>query len=320
MKAQHSGMRPLCLLVLLLGSLSHAGAWGVPGHEAMARVAQGWLSNDVAARVTAILGTNDLASVSVWADHLRDARRSRGPLRSDPQAHDFNRRFPQNENWHYVNLPLGTIRYEPSSGFVSSNDVVQALNRSIAVLEGRCDEMTKAEALRWLVHLVGDIHQPLHVGCGFYRFEPDGKVSLISEPGEATGHPHDRGGNLLRYDGNRGLHGYWDANLVEAFDMPPDSGQLEAMLRSAVRPRSWRTLGPRQDWTAKWAADAVQAAREAYKNIEFLGAQFDPTGALTNINIKLPANYQLDQLARAKAQLAKSAFHLAELLNRLDWP
>ena len=312
-------MRPLCLLVLLLGLLRDAGAWGVSGHEAMARVAQGWLSNDVAVRVTAILGTNDLASVSVWADHLRDAQRNRGPLRSDPQAHDFNRRFPHNDSWHYVNLPLGTMRYEPSSRFVSTNDVVQALNRCIAVLEGRCDEMTKGEALRWLVHLVGDIHQPLHVGCGFYRFEPDGRVLLMREPDEAAGHPHDRGGNLLRYESSRGLHGYWDANLVEAIDPSPGNTQLEAMLRSAVRTRSWKTSGPRDGWAAKWAADAMRAARDAYKRIEYLSAQFDQNGALTNINVRLPANYQADQAARAKAQLAKSAFHLAELLNRLDW-
>jgi hypothetical protein len=285
----------------------------------MARVAQGWLSNDVAARVTVILGTNDLASVSVWADHLRDARRSRGPLRSDPQAHDFNRRFPNNENWHYVNLPLGMMRYEPSSGFVSSNDVVQALNLCITVLEGRSDQMTKAEALKWLVHLVGDIHQPLHVGCGFYRFEPDGKVFLISEPGEAAGRPHDRGGNLLRYEGGRGLHGYWDATLVEAIGPSPQNVSLETLLREAAQPGNWKTAGRQDEWAAKWAADAVQEARGAYRNVEFLNAQFDQTGALTNINVKLPANYQVDQAARVKAQLAKSAFHLAELLNGLDW-
>jgi len=319
MKGQHSYMRPLCLLVLLLGSPGKAGAWGVPGHEAMARAAHGWLSNDVAARVTAILGTNDLASVSVWADHLRDAQRLRGPLRSDPQAHDFNRRFPHNDNWHYVNLPLGTLQYEHSSGFVSTNDIVQALNRSIAVLEGRSGEMTKGEALRWLVHLVGDIHQPLHVGCGFYRLEQDGKVVLMREPDEAAGRPHDRGGNLLRYEGSRGLHGYWDANLVEAINPSPNNGGLETLLREAVQSRDWKTDGPPDGWAAKWAADAVLVARGAYSNIEFLSAQFDQSGVLTNINVRLPANYQVDQAGRAKAQLAKAAFHLAELLNTLDW-
>lgn len=312
-------MRPFCLLLLMLSLWRDAGAWGVPGHEAMARVAQGWLSNDVAARVTAILGTNDLASISVWADHLRDAQRSRGPLRSDPQAHDFNRRFPHNDNWHYVNLPLGTLRYEPSGGFASTNDIVQALNRCIAVLEGRSAEMTKAEALRWVVHLVGDIHQPLHVGCGFYRFETDGKVLLMSEPVEAAGRPHDRGGNLLRYESSRGLHAYWDVTLVEAIDVSRNNGTLETLLRGALQTQSWRTAGPPDSWAAKWAADAVQAARNAYENIEYLSAQFDQTGALTNINVRLPANYEADQVARVKTQLAKSAFHLAELLNRLDW-
>jgi len=312
-------MRPWCLVLLLVSFLRDAEAWGVPGHEAMARVAQGWLSNDVAARVTSILGTNDLASVSVWADHLRDAQRSRGPLRSDAQAHDFNRRFPQNDTWHYVNLPLGTREYEPSSGFASTNDIVQALNRCIAVMEGRANEMTKAEALRWLVHLVGDIHQPLHVGCGFYRFEPDGKVLLTSEPGEAAGRPHDRGGNLLRYEGSRGLHGYWDVNLVEAIDTSPNSGALEAALREAAKTGHWKTSGSKDGWAAKWAADAVRAAQDAYKDIAYLSAQFDQTGVLTNINVRLPANYQADQVGRAKTQLAKSAFHLAELLNRLDW-
>src|SRR5688500_17523169 len=174
-KGEHSCMKPLCVLLLLwLGFSWDARAWGVLGHEAMARVAQGWLSNDVRTRVTAILGTNDLAAVALWADHLRDAQRNRGPLRSDPQAREFNRRFPQNDNWHYVNLPLGTMRYVRTSRFISTNDIVHALNRCIAVLERRSGEMSKQDALRWLVHLVGDIHQPLHVGCGFYRFKPDG--------------------------------------------------------------------------------------------------------------------------------------------------
>jgi hypothetical protein len=141
----------------------------------------------------------------------------------------------------------------------------------------------------------------------------------MSEPVEAAGRPHDRGGNLLRYEGSRGLHAYWDVTLVEAIDVPRDNGSLETLLRDAVQTGSWRTAGPPDSWAAKWAADAVQAARNAYENIEYLSAQFDQTGAVTNINVRLPANYKTDQVARVKAQLAKSAFHLAELLNRLDW-
>lgn len=310
-------MKPI-LLVLLL-SAGCARGWGVLGHEAMARVANGWLSNDVAARVTRILGTNDMASVALWADHLRDAQRNRGPLRTDPEAREFNRRFPHNQNWHYVNLPLGTVRYTRASRFASTNDIVQALNRCVAVLESRSHEMSKTHALRWLIHLVGDIHQPLHVGCGYYRFDPDGKIRLLRQPAEADGRPHDQGGNLLRYTRTQGLHAYWDVNLVELIDPARDRGRLESILRDAVRTRTWRTSGEMATWPAKWAAAAVAEARGAYHGIQFHSAQFDGRGVVTNIAVTLPANYSVKQTERARKQLSRSAFHLAELLNGLDW-
>ena len=316
-------MRPLCLLLLLLTlSFSRdALAWGVLGHEAMARVAQGWLSNDVAARVTAILGTNDLASVALWADHLRDAQRNRGPLRSDPQAREFNRRFPHNDNWHYVNLPLGTIRYERTSRFISTNDIVHALNRCVAVLERRSAEMSQQDALRWLVHLVGDIHQPLHVGCGFYRFKADGDgaVELVREADEADGKPHDRGGNLLRFAERQNLHSYWDVTIVDVVNASFAAEPLEVILRKAVKANNWRSEGSVERWPEQWAADAVVAARGAYENIEFRSSQFDAAGVMTNISVKLPADYQSKQEIRARDQLSKSAFRLAEILNKLDW-
>src|SRR5688500_9619812 len=134
-------MRALCLFALLALFACRAVAWGILGHEASARVAQKLLSNDVAARVERILGTNDLAAVALWADHLRDAQRNRGPLRTDPEAREFNRRFPHNQQWHYVNLPLGTMRYVRTSRFISTNDIVHALNLCLAVLEGRSTEM-----------------------------------------------------------------------------------------------------------------------------------------------------------------------------------
>lgn len=308
----------MCLLLaLLLQSPWLAHGWGRSGHEAMARVAQGWLSNDVAARVTTILGTNDLASVALWADHVRDAQRMRGPLRSDPEAHDFNRRFPQNEHWHYVNLPLATARYAKSIPFASTNDIVNATRRCIVVLEGQSAEMSKRDALRWLVHLVGDIHQPLHVACGYYRFKPDPTIELTREPDAATGQPHDRGGNLLRFGQNQNLHGLWDVALVDALNSGDE--RLEALLRKAAQPQNWKTAGPVERWPEHWATDAVVAARAAYEGIEFLAAHFDATNAVTNITVKLPSGYQSKQQPRARDQLSKSAFRLAEVLNALRW-
>jgi hypothetical protein len=312
-------MRALGLSCLFCCLTFSAHGWGVLGHEAMAAVAQRLLSNDVAVTVQRILGTNEMASVAVWADQLRDAQRIRGPLAANPEVREFNRRFPNNATWHYVNLPLGTLRYDHDSRFASTNDIVHAMNLCLAVLEGRSREMSKTHALRWLIHLVGDLHQPLHAGCGYYRFEPDGKVVLLRQPGEIEAHPHDLGGNILRFGGRLGLHGYWDVGLVDSIDASPRNGQLERIITEALEPKRWRTSGRLTRWAAKWATDSVEQARAAYEGVTFQTAQFNDLGAVTNIVISLPPNYQSNQTHRAKAQLSKSAFHLAEILNRLHW-
>jgi hypothetical protein len=314
-----SSVRILCLAVLVSVVWHDAGAWGVLGHEAGARVAQTLLSTNTAARVERILGTNDLASVAVWADQVRDAQRNRGPLRNDPEVREFNRRFPNNQNWHYVNLPLGTLRYSRSSRFVSTNDIVHAMNRCVAVLEGRSAEMSKTYALRWLVHLVGDIHQPLHVGCGYYGFKRDGQAVLLRQPADALGRPHDLGGNILRFGSNQNLHAFWDVNLVDGIAGSAENTRLSTILKGALVRKGWKTSGRCDAWAAKWAAESVKEARGAYKGIKFKAAAFNGQGVPTNMVVNLPPGYESNQLARARTQLAKSAFHLAEILNKLDW-
>jgi hypothetical protein len=78
------------------------------------------------------------------------------------------------------------------------------------------------EALRLLVHFVGDIHQPLHCGTGFYQFSDGGVVQLITDPQAADGKPNDRGGNLLFYgqEATDQLHALWDRVLVEEVIAP----------------------------------------------------------------------------------------------------
>ncbi len=317
-RSQPGKLRVCRLILLMLVCFAHkAPGWGVLGHEAMARVAQQLLSNDVAAAVERILNTNDMASVALWADQLREAQRNRGPLANDAEAREFNRRFPENHTWHFVNLPLDTLRYARSGRFASSNDIVHTLDRCVAVLQGQSHEMSKTHALRWLIHLVGDIHQPLHVGCGYYRFTQDGGIVLLREPSEAVGHPHDLGGNLLRFNGSHNLHAYWDVSVLEAIDHFHGDGQL--ILSNALRPSRWKTAGSPARWSQEWAADTVEQARAAYAGIQFKMAAFNAKGAVTNIVIQLPDGYETNQTERAKIQLSKSAFHLAELLNKLRW-
>src|SRR6185369_9914184 len=81
-------------------------------------------------------------------------------------------------------------------------------------------KMTDAQALAFLIHLVGDLHQPLHVGCGFYRLDDHQIVELVRDPAEASGLPHDAGGNNLVW-GHSGrfqpeFHAFWDDDLATA--------------------------------------------------------------------------------------------------------
>jgi hypothetical protein len=74
----------------------------------------------------------------------------------------FNARFPENASWHFVNLPVGFTNYTFDGPFSSPNDIVHALQMAIDVREGKSSQFTKVQALGIIVHLVGDIYQPLH--------------------------------------------------------------------------------------------------------------------------------------------------------------
>ena len=110
-----------------------------------------------------------------------------GPLAKDPEAAQFNHQFPDNGQWHFVNLPLGSAEYTDNGRFSADNDVVQIINQCVKILEtpeGQKTRFTKKQALKFLVHLVGDIHQPLHVGTGYYDLSGPTPV-LIEDPAKA---------------------------------------------------------------------------------------------------------------------------------------
>ena len=95
---------------------------------------------------------------------------------------------------HDADLPLGANDYREFPAFTSVNDVVHAIKGCIAVLEkaeNRADDFTKPQALRLLVHFVGDIHQPLHCGTGFYDLSNFAHPVLITDPRLCFGKPND---------------------------------------------------------------------------------------------------------------------------------
>ena len=311
-------------LLLLLTLPVPVRAWGPLGHSAIAAIAEKHLSPATQTRVAAILAQGhdtDLPSIANWADEVRAAGSGRGPLSDDVEARAFNAKFPTNALWHFVDLPLGAESYRDAVAFTSVNDVVHAIKRCIAALERAQtgpDDFTKPQALRLLVHFVGDIHQPLHCGTGFYDLSELTHPVLITDPKQCRGKPNDRGGNDLFFgaDPNQELHALWDDSLVSAIRNSVDYRSLADWLEptQSVSPMT----GDYHAWPEQWAIDSVQQARNAYRDIEFGAARVD--GQRLRITTQLPSGYVDENKAIVTQQLLKAGIRLAELLNAVRWP
>ena len=190
----------------LIFPASHALAYSAQGHKTVAKVAQERLNAKARTGIRKILGSTDLVSVAMWPDELKQAKKKKGPLKNDPEAKRFNKKFPGNGGWHFVNLPLDTSSYKLNGPFSKPDDIVHIIEECIRVLEGSSIRFTKLQALRFLVHLVGDIHQPLHVGCGYYLFDDQNMARLVTNPAEALELTHDTGGNILFFGPKQQMH------------------------------------------------------------------------------------------------------------------
>ncbi len=196
-----------CLLAFLFIFLaSPAFAWGPGGHEIAAAIAADNLTASARAKVGAILGGDARALMildSSWADEVRSDRPETGP-------------------WHYVNIPLGVRGYDARRDCQQNDCVVAVIDRMARLVgDARTPRLERTEALRYLIHFVADIHQPLH----------------------ATD-DHDRGGNsrYLYYRGKRmNLHGLWDQDAVRALGRDPLA--VAAAMERNIDPRARRHVG-----------------------------------------------------------------------------
>jgi hypothetical protein len=246
----------------------------------------------------------------------------------DPEVLAFNERHPDNGTWHFVNLPLGMTGYARARAFPSRRNIVEQIADCIRILEappGAKLSMPKAQALRMLIHLVGDLHQPLHVGTGYYAFTPDDRPVLVTDPGRARGKSSDRGGNLLRWGREPGetLHGDWDVAIPRRIVNSPGPEALAARLRAEAVAVPLSTPGDyRTRWARQWAGESLKLAANAYRDVAFGPVTRDPQGRLEFIAIGfLPDRdtYLDASVPVASDQLTKAAVRLAALLNRIAW-
>jgi hypothetical protein len=167
-------------MIILLGSLilsSACYAWGPTGHRVVGQIAENHLNILAKRRVKKLLDGESLSRVSNWPDKIK----------SDSDTYGYT------YSWHYTDWADTSVEYNRST---SNGDLVVAIEDNLKVLKNK--KRSKAErafALKFLVHLMGDIHQPLHVGNGL-----------------------DRGGNHCKviYHGEEvNLHKLWDEKLID---------------------------------------------------------------------------------------------------------
>lgn len=197
-------------LALILTFVStDALAWGAQGHRLVGRVAESRLTPAARAEVDRLLAgepTPTLAGVAPWADELRA---------KDP---GLGRRSAR---WHYINMGEDDCRYLPATQCQSGNCVVEALKAQTAVLGDRSrPDAERAQALKFVVHFMGDIHQPMHAGYG-----------------------HDKGGNdfQVQYNGRgTNLHSLWDSGLLNTRKLDDDAyaKRLNALRKPAFSKRA----------------------------------------------------------------------------------
>jgi hypothetical protein len=169
-------------------------AWGSEGHSIISEIAQRRLSAATAAEISRVLGPGySLASVGSWADDVRDSR-------------------PEIYNWHFVDIPIGRDRYDAATDCkldpARGDCIVAALERLKREIPCALTEEARRDALRYAVHFVADIHQPLHTVD-----EARGGNDIMVDV-RIVGARTCRGGPCALRPYRSNSHALWDSGLI----------------------------------------------------------------------------------------------------------
>jgi hypothetical protein len=249
----------LCLGISILTTIP-AQAWGPKGHRIIGEIAQRHLEQNVSKKVLKILKDESLAMSSTWMDFIK----------SDDS---FDHMYP----WHYCTIPDSSFSFQENLT-LKEGDVVQTLQRLIKEFKSKkFKDGDERMAVRMLVHLIGDIHQPLHVGNGKDRGGNDFKVNWFNEESN--------------------LHKIWDSEIINYQDLSyteyADWVDQDIFWVESLNDKS----------VIEWALES--------KKIRVNGLYPD-----TNI-LNLSYDYNFQHIETLNSQLLKAGFRLAMVLNEI---
>lgn len=253
-------------VLLFFGMHNHVFAWGKTGHRIIAEIAERHLTSKTKRNIQKISGKQSLAYWADWSDFIK----------SDPE---LNR---TTSSWHYLNFPEKLNREQFDSVLYASSDefLYKRTKLIINQLKNRKDDPKEVQQqnLYFLIHLMGDLHQPLHVG-----------------------REEDLGGNKLEikwFNNTTNIHSFWDTKFVE-FQEYSYSEYAHILDFHSKKDNAMMASGELEDWFY-----------DSYKKVEFI---YDNVKKGDNLRYE----YDYKHKAILEEQLLKGGLRLAKVLNKI---
>jgi hypothetical protein len=257
--------KKLILGIAIIYAPLQSMAWGAEGHRIAGQIADSYLTAKARAAIKAILGNESIAITSNWADFIK----------SDPN-------FNYLSSWHYIDMDK-SYTYPELRGYLNQDTKVDAytkLNFLIGELKKKdLSAENKLLYLRMLIHIVEDVHQPLHVG-----------------------HTDDKGGNDIKvtwYNTPTNLHSVWDSQLIEFQQLSYTEYSASINHTTAAQREEWQKAP-----ISEWLFESNQIADKIYSEVK--------TGDSLNTY-----KYNFNHIATVNQQLLKAGVRLAGVLNQI---
>ncbi|WP_248722613.1 S1/P1 nuclease [Seonamhaeicola sp. ML3] len=260
MKVQLLSISIFCFLTSFNLTAKSEYDWGSTGHRVVGEIASKHLKTRAKRAIKKLLKKESLALVSTFADEIK----------SDPRFNEFY-------TWHFINMPMDET-YDPSKRH-PDGDLVSGIETCIKVIKSETSpNEDKAFYLRMLIHLIGDLHQPLHIGL-----------------------KEDRGGNDFNvqwFYKDSNLHRVWDTEMIDTY------GMTYTELANNAGFKSKKDIKKLQKGSIiDWVNETHELTKEVYNSAKF--------------GDNLRYNYSYLHFKKVRSQLYIAGIRLAKVLNDL---
>jgi len=302
-----------------LWGCSPAFAWGCKGHQIVALIAENHLNPNTHTMVKEILdaapidsalkrycgesGLDAFVDSSTWADDERSIR-------------------PETAPWHYLDIPRGSAKSDVAKFCAAEGCVTKAIETQLAILRDTSASVrARGDALRFLIHFVGDMHQPLHLTTNNDRGGNCVPISFFELEPSLT--------NPQKEDYRPNLHSVWDTDIIERFSQDQTPQQTADSLEKKYQAQrvAWQSTPIR---VGAWAWESHQLAEAmAYRKLP-TKISIEPPQQVTTcaddnhistrmlaLHERVDEKYQTAAAVVAEQQLVKAGMRLAMLLNSL---